>query len=150
VLDRECRRNQRNGMPFSLAMIDVDFFKQYNDRYGHARGDWVLKSIAHTLSGSLCRPADFVARYGGEEFAMILPDTDARGARETAERARLAVETLASAHEGSTIAPYVTISIGGCTAFGDEHAPQELIELADAELYEAKRQGRNRVLWTPS
>ncbi|MBK7002581.1 MAG: diguanylate cyclase [Rhodoferax sp.] len=150
TLVRELRRNAREGGNLSLAMIDVDYFKQYNDHYGHARGDWVLKSVARALSRVLSRPSDFVARYGGEEFVLIMPDTDAKGARAVAELARTAVEALAIAHEKSNVAPYITVSVGGSTVTAKNLSELELAQQADARLYDAKHHGRNRVVWHPT
>lgn len=147
ALAREFRRKEREASCLSVAMIDVDYFKQYNDRYGHARGDWALKAIARALSFALNRPADLVARYGGEEFALILPDTDAKGGRAVAESVRTAVELLHIPHELSPVAPYVTISLGGCSVVQTPPSAAQLMEIADARLYAAKQQGRNRVVW---
>jgi diguanylate cyclase (GGDEF)-like protein len=103
---------RRTKQPLSLLMIDIDFFKQYNDRYGHVRGDDCLKRIAETLRAGASRPRDFLARYGGEEFVLVLPDTDAKGAEHIAERCREAVANQAIEHGASTVAPHVTISVG--------------------------------------
>lgn len=147
MLVKEWRRSARNGLPMSLAMIDVDYFKPFNDHYGHAHGDTALRSVANVLTWQLNRPADMAARYGGEEFILMFPDTDAEGARELAEKARAALEALAIPHALSTVAPHVTISIGGVTMIGSEASPQILLEAADSALYEAKARGRNRVVW---
>ncbi len=147
TLEREYRRCQREAAPLSLAMIDVDFFKQYNDHYGHAKGDWVLKSVARALNCALGRPGDMIARYGGEEFVLVMPVTDAAGARKVAENARVAVEMLQLPHEASSVAPYVTISVGGSTLLDTVHDTQQLQEQADQQLYLAKQNGRNRVVW---
>ena len=146
-MEKEWRRADRNGLPLSLAMVDVDFFKPFNDNYGHARGDMVLKSVAKALSWGLHRPADMAARYGGEEFVLLFPDTDAEGARVLAEKVRASVEGLSIPHEYSDAAPHVTVSIGGATLMVDDGSPGTLIETADAMLYEAKSLGRNRVIW---
>ena len=147
ALSQEIGRCERSGQPFSLALIDIDYFKQYNDRYGHARGDEALKLVASTLAASLRRPADLVARYGGEEFALILPDADLDGGMELAEALRRAVEVLTIRHEDSSIAQHLTISIGGITTTDGNSTPNELITAADLQLYEAKRLGRNRIAW---
>lgn len=147
VLEREWRRAGRGTGPMSLAIIDVDYFKQYNDHYGHARGDQALKAVAKALSGGPHRSADFVARYGGEEFVMLFPGTSATGARELAETVRRAVETLCIPHEYSAIAPHLTVSIGGATRVDFETPGLALIEAADSMLYRAKAEGRNRVVW---
>jgi diguanylate cyclase (GGDEF)-like protein len=147
-LESEWRRCARSGSPLSLMIIDVDHFKAYNDNFGHAAGDRVLRSIALAMSGQVGRPGDLVARYGGEEFAILLPLTERRAARLMAEELRCLVEGLHLAHPHSPVAPVVTISIGGMTLIptGGQVLP-ELFNRADAALYEAKRQGRNRVFW---
>ena len=103
---------RRTDTGLAYLLLDIDFFKQFNDRYGHSAGDACLQRIADTLKASLLRAVDVVARYGGEEFVVLLPDTTADGAREVAERIRLRVEALGIPHAGSTIGPIVTLSIG--------------------------------------
>ncbi len=146
ALSREWRRCLRSREPLSLLMGDVDFFKQFNDRYGHQAGDECLKTVAETLRGKLRRPADIVARYGGEEFAAILPDTGTEGAMLVAEAMRSAVQALGLPHE-SSVAGVVTVSIGAASLVPQltEGMPR-LLSAADWALYEAKRQGRNCVL----
>ncbi|ANQ85577.1 diguanylate cyclase [Azoarcus olearius] len=147
VLEREWRRAGRGSGPMSVAIIDVDYFKQYNDHYGHARGDQALKAVAKALSGGPNRASDFVARYGGEEFVMLFPGTPADGARELAESVRHAVASLAIPHAHSAVAPHLTVSIGGATSDDYQSPGHALIEAADTMLYRAKAEGRNRVLW---
>jgi len=147
ILDREWKRCRRNEAPLSLAMVDVDFFKRYNDNYGHAPGDEVLKAVAKGLSNAVQRPSDVVARFGGEEFVMLFPDTDALGGRILAEKACLAVRELAIPHAFSQASSYVSVSVGGATLMGDENEPCDLIKAADSILYEAKQSGRDRALW---
>jgi diguanylate cyclase (GGDEF)-like protein len=145
-LDREWRRSARHGKPVSLVLMDIDFFKPFNDTYGHLEGDKCLKRVAQVLAGLSQRPADLVARYGGEEFAAILPDTAAAGAANLARSLRAGVEALAIPHAASAAAEVVTISAGLASEVpkaGDE--PQRLIEAADRMLYAAKEAGRNRV-----
>jgi len=138
---------RRTKQPLSLLMIDIDFFKQYNDRYGHVRGDDCLKRIAETLGAGASRPRDFLARYGGEEFVLVLPDTDAKGAAHIAERCRAAVANQAIPHEASSVAPHVTISIGvGTIVPTAESDPVQFIEVVDKRLYRAKQTGRNRLV----
>ncbi len=145
ALDSECRRAGRDRQPLSLLMMDVDFFKKYNDAYGHPAGDECLRKVAQALTGCARRPADLPARYGGEEFALILPSTHVEGASLVAETVRLGVEALAIPHIGSTVAAHVTLSLGIATLDPDHPvAVKELIERADAALYAAKRGGRNR------
>lgn len=150
VFDQEWRRCTRDGVPLSLIVVDVDHFKSYNDTYGHAAGDEVLRRIAATMQDALRRPGDFVARYGGEEFVILLPGIDRDGAQALAEHARADVEALNIPHSVSDVRPRVTISMGGATRYPMAGGPdQELFTLADAYLYEAKRAGRNRVVWAP-
>jgi diguanylate cyclase (GGDEF)-like protein len=130
---------QRAKADVAFLLLDVDRFKQYNDRYGHAAGDVCLQRIARALQDSLLRPVDLAARYGGEEFVVLLPDTTARGAQDVAERIRLTVEGLGIAHADSPVAPVVTLSIGvaHASAAGGVDAGR-LFALADSALYEAK------------
>lgn len=148
ALLQEIARSLRSGQTFSLGLIDVDYFKQYNDHYGHAAGDTTLKLIAKTLTEALRRPTDLVARYGGEEFVFILPESDAPGGVEVAEAIRQMVADLGIEHEKSGVAPHVTVSVGGITVTGRQGSPEELLVAADRQLYDAKRLGRNRVCWS--
>jgi diguanylate cyclase (GGDEF)-like protein len=140
----EQRRGFRDQPPLSLLMIDIDCFKPYNDTYGHQKGDECLRAVARAIAGTLWRAGDFAARYGGEEFAVILPDTPMAGAAMIAERLRAAVENLAIAHVGSTVSDRITLSVGGVVASAPYLPPQQLLSGADAALYRAKRDGRNR------
>lgn len=145
-LSMEMARSVRNQSPLALIMLDVDFFKRYNDRYGHQAGDDCLRQIAVTLKGGLRRPADLVARYGGEEFACILPETSFDDAMALACELEQRVRGKNILHESSDAAKVVTISLGvagrqGNTA-GDASA---LLAEADAQLYKAKNAGRGRV-----
>jgi len=125
----------------------VDFFKRYNDGYGHAQGDECLKSVARCFSQALMRPGDLAARYGGEEFVCILPDTTLEGALEVAERIRQRLKGLALPHAHSEAGPCVSVSLGVASVHPDEdQSPLELIERADLKLYEAKKQGRDRAV----
>ena len=147
VYKKEWARSARNQTPFSLAMVDVDYFKQYNDHYGHAMGDITLRTIAQTLNSILRRPADLLARYGGEEFVMLLPETDAAPARSIADTSLQAIVDLNIPHQFSNIADMVTISIGLATIhIDDKTSSQTFLELADQNLYQAKQRGRNRVI----
>jgi diguanylate cyclase (GGDEF)-like protein len=145
-LDKEWRRAFRAKTEMSLIMIDVDYFKPYNDFYGHQGGDECLRVVAKILKESLRRPGDLLCRYGGEEFAVILPDTPLAGAAIVAENLRLAVEKAGVPHRHSRAAGHVTISLGvGC---GKPHLggePVDLIKVADQALYESKSRGRNTV-----
>lgn len=146
-IDDEAARAARNQLPLSLILVDIDWFKAYNDRYGHQAGDECLKLVAATLRAGLRRPADVAARYGGEEMALILPETGHQGAYELAEKLRLAVKALEIAHTGSE-RTIVTASLGVAT-LGDgapAGSSAELIRRADAALYIAKEAGRDRVM----
>ena len=142
-LAAEVARAARAQSPLTLIMLDVDFFKRYNDRYGHQAGDDCLRQIAHTLKQSLRRPADLVARYGGEEFACILPDTPLTHAMQMAQELEHQVRQAAIAHNCSDAADIVTISLGVASQTGNSTAPA-LLALADAQLYRAKNAGRAR------
>ena len=147
TLLREWRRSSRQRRPLSILLCDVDFFKQFNDGYGHQVGDECLKAVARTLKDVLRRPADMVARYGGEEFAAVLPDTDIAGALQVAEALRAAVEALGITHRFSRATKVVTISVGAATAVParQDGSPMPLLKMADEALYAAKENGRNRV-----
>jgi diguanylate cyclase (GGDEF)-like protein len=144
LIEIEFGRAMRDGVPLSLIMIDVDRFKQFNDKYGHTAGDECLSSIALALKGVLQRPADIAARYGGEELAVLLPNTPQAGALAIAERMRRAVRALGIAHDANPDR-LVTISLGvGCLLRRlSARRPRDLIEAADAALYAAKERGRD-------
>ncbi len=128
----------------SLIMIDLDFFKEYNDYYGHLKGDECLHLVAATLTRICNRPYDLVARYGGEEFAVLLPGMDARGAARTAEHIQKAIADLKIEHVNSSVNTYLTISMGVASARCDQQVqPKELLAAADSALYDAKNSGRN-------
>mgnify|MGYP000227023029 CR=1 FL=1 len=144
--EKEWRRSLREGSPVSVIMIDIDYFKKYNDNYGHGEGDVCLRTVAHTLRGCLNRSMDFVARYGGEEFIVLLPATEAAGAAIMAETMRKAIVAKQLPHAYSECADYVSISLGVATVIpvmGLER--DELVKSADEMLYKAKDAGRNRV-----
>ena len=146
VAEEEWKRSMREYTPISLIMIDIDYFKEYNDVYGHQMGDVCLYSIAKILAGQLRRAADFIARYGGEEFAIVLPNTNAENARLMGERMRRAVEEARIKAGKDVISPWVTISVGVATTTAefDQHN-DVLIKAADKCLYQSKAEGRNRV-----
>jgi diguanylate cyclase (GGDEF)-like protein len=147
ALEREWKRAQRLKVPFSLIMIDIDFFKKYNDHYGHQGGDTCLASVAKALSGACRRQTDMLARYGGEEFVALLFHAPRDDARRIGESLRQAVEQLGLEHVGNTTG-VVTISLGGATCIPSaDHSPEALLACADAALYRAKANGRNRVEW---
>jgi diguanylate cyclase (GGDEF)-like protein len=146
TLDKEIRRTARDGAFISLILMDIDFFKKFNDSYGHAAGDECLKKVAEALVGVVKRASDFVARYGGEEFAIILPATDSKGAIHIAEKVRRKVAELNIRHGNSDIADHITLSLGVATVAADKSTrPIDLFNSADASLYLAKNTGRNRV-----
>lgn len=147
TLAHEQERARRNGKPCSVILSDVDYFKKYNDHYGHVAGDACLRHVAAALAGGLRRPADLAARYGGEEFVLILPETDREGARAVAENIRANIAALALEHADSPFGQ-LTISLGAFTGYAtsDEWAPDHWIRAADALLYEAKAAGRDRVV----
>lgn len=147
ALDLEWRRASRTGAPLSLIMIDTDFFKPFNDAYGHQRGDDCLTLLANTLRYALNRPGDMVARYGGDEFIILIPGTDAEGAAEIAEAMRVRVEGMEITHKGSPDDKVVTISLGVVTGYPTRgFSAGELVAAADEALYRAKDEGRNRFI----
>ncbi|SFB79342.1 diguanylate cyclase (GGDEF) domain-containing protein [Marinospirillum celere] len=145
TLKREASRLARSGKPLGLIMMDIDFFKPFNDHYGHGKGDECLIKVAAALQAVIKRPGDLLARYGGEEFIALLPETDLEGVKQVAEDLRLAVEQLDYPHEYSQVAPRVTLSVGGVSALASELSEAELLKQADEALYEAKKAGRNQV-----
>jgi diguanylate cyclase (GGDEF)-like protein len=147
VFRQEWRRGARDGTPLSLIYCDIDFFKGYNDTYGHQAGDECLRRVARVLAEAAHRPADLAARYGGEEFIVLLVDTGPVGASILAERMRVRVESLRIAHRGSSAGAFLTTSFGVATLTPRPGLrPEELVERADRALYAAKQRGRNRVV----
>lgn len=144
VWQTEWQRATRQGTPLAVIMLDVDFFKRYNDHYGHQAGDACLQQVASILSGGMHRAGELVARYGGEEFVLVLPGADRADACASAERIRAAVQAAAIAHADSPLGPVVTVSVGVAadTPRMGTH-PEHLLRAADAALYRAKAQGRN-------
>ena len=147
-LDREWKRTLREGSQISLLLLDIDYFKSFNDKYGHQVGDDCLRAIAIAVSKAV-RATDIAARYGGEEIAVILPSTDAPGAVEVAEKVRAAIEGLKFTPGQPEGGASVTASVGVATALarfgGTMRMPESLLLAADTALYKAKREGRNRV-----
>ncbi|MES2757424.1 MAG: diguanylate cyclase [Pseudomonadota bacterium] len=146
-MEKEQRRAKRTGISLTMLMIDIDFFKAYNDHYGHQQGDDTLIRVANALAGSLQRPLDLIARYGGEEFAVVLPDMDSAGGARVAENLRQRIAQLAIPHAAASASRFVTVSIGVATQA--PHNPVEVAQLigaADRALYAAKRCGRDRVV----
>ena len=145
-LQREWRRHERVGKPLTLVMLDVDHFKSYNDRHGHAEGDACLRAVAAALASRVERAGDLLARYGGEEFAVVLVDTPEDGALAFAERLRSAVEAARLPHGALPGVEHVTVSVGVASAVPHrDGTPASLIEAADLALYDVKQAGRNRV-----
>jgi len=148
-LQAEWRHVQRHQRCLAILMIDIDYFKPYNDCYGHLVGDTCLRQVAGVLKAGMHRAHDLAARYGGEEFICLLPECDLDGAITKAEALRAAVEGLALPHAASPLAPILTLSIGAAATLPVAHLnPERLVATADAMLYQAKQAGRNRVLGT--
>jgi len=146
-LSNEWRRAIRNSSSVSLIMIDIDFFKAYNDIYGHLQGDDCLRRVAGEIQRTLKRSSDIVARYGGEEFAVVLPATDLKGAIKIAQLIHENIIALNIRHEGSTVMDCVTVSLGVASEIPKiDSKCDSLIKKADEALYKAKRSGRNRVV----
>jgi diguanylate cyclase (GGDEF)-like protein len=147
ALAQEWRDGLRRAEPLTLAMLDIDHFKPFNDHYGHQAGDEALRRVAAVLADAVHRPHDMAARYGGEEFMLLLPGTDADGAHRVAEGVRTAIEGLAVAHRASSAAPVLTVSIGCvCAVPRPDLAVHDFLRLADERLYRAKQAGRNCVV----
>lgn len=146
VMEVEWANAKRNHQPLSLLMVDIDYFKQYNDHYGHIHGDDCLKRVANTLSNVATRSRDFFARFGGEEFIVVLPETDATAANMIAERCRSLIFKAQIPHEKSLVSQMLTISIGVSTII-PTHSEQSIdfIAAVDRQLYQAKEKGRNRI-----
>lgn len=148
-LEKEINLSFRQKKPLSLLIIDIDFFKEYNDNYGHIKGDHCLKTVAQLLNSSLKRKSDFVARYGGDEFIIILPNTEKQGAINIITEIKQAMAFASIKHQYSQAESRVTLSIGGHTTFGyKKYKPEILIKEADDSLYWIKNQGRNDFLVT--
>ena len=146
LLQQEWARASRHKTVLSLLLVDIDYFKQFNDHYGHLAGDDCLKQVAQKLAVNLLRPADAVCRYGGEEFACILPNTDYVGAKTFAERLCKSIAGVQIQHSFSKVERVVTVSIGvASVVLPGTSKPSDLINSADTALYEAKRTGRNKV-----
>ena len=146
AIEYEWRRSCRHQHPISLLMMDIDFFKTYNDHYGHLAGDECLKTIAREISTVVRRPADLFARYGGEEFVFLLPDIESRGAAFIAQKVQETIKRVNVSHAYSTVAGYITLSIGVATRVPQEgQSHNDLINAADKMLYLAKQNGRNRI-----
>jgi diguanylate cyclase (GGDEF)-like protein/PAS domain S-box-containing protein len=146
-LNDEWRRARRDGAPLGLIIADIDYFKAYNDTYGHVRGDEILYAVAQAISATLKRPMDMVARYGGEEFVILLPNTDLCGAAQVAHEIKTAVQDLKIKHRASKAGEYVTLSFGVASLLPEGAAPaRSIVESADRALYRAKALGRDHVV----
>lgn len=144
---QEWKRTKREKQPISLVLFDLDFFKQYNDQYGHLQGDECLRNIAELVSSVINRPGDLFARFGGEEFILLLPNTPEAGALMVANQCRELVESLAMPHHKSSISEVVTISVGVCSLVPETGLTEhDMLDLTDQALYCAKDRGRNRVV----
>lgn len=146
-LDYQWQQMTREQAPLAVILCDIDYFKQYNDAYGHLAGDDCLRLVAQVLHSTLSRPGDLVARYGGEEFAAVLPQTNEEGAIAVAQRMQLALAQLKLRHDYSPVSPHVTVSMGvACTIPSHQRSIHNLLDEADQLLYQAKQQGKNRIL----
>lgn len=146
VIEEEWKRSMREYTPISVIMADIDYFKDYNDTYGHQLGDICLYSVSKIMGGQLKRASDFIARYGGEEFVIVLPNTNAENARIMAERLRRSVEEARIKTGNDAVSPWVTVSIGVATTTAEyEQLSSVLVKAADQALYKSKSEGRNRV-----
>lgn len=146
ILTQEIRRARRKGYPLALIMLDVDYFKRFNDRYGHSAGDDCLRLVANAITGTLGRPADLAIRYGGEEFTVLLPETNSVGANQIIEEIIVSIRALEIEHTEHPLG-YVTVSGGVVTSYparDDGITPDSMIKAADTLLYRAKHNGRNR------
>lgn len=146
VLDEEWNRARRSRRPLSLIYLDVDYFKPFNDTYGHGAGDDCLRRLATAMSNALHRSGDFIARHGGEEFMILLPYTDSDEAQGIAHRLSAIIDALAIPHAASSVADHVTVSMGVVSVDPDAALkPGDIVAAADQALYAAKRAGRHRV-----
>ena len=145
-LDQEWKNAARSGQPLSVILLDIDYFKQYNDFYGHIRADERLTQVAQTLMLATGRPGDLVARFGGEEFVLLLPETGAATAREIAECCQRMIGNMGIPHEKSPISPSLTVSMGVGTATPlAQTDAMDFMHSVDQLLYAAKQNGRNRI-----
>ncbi|MTW09881.1 diguanylate cyclase [Pseudoduganella eburnea] len=148
IYESEWQRATRHAHTMSVALLDIDCFKQYNDHYGHPAGDRALRAVSRVARNAMRRPCDIAARYGGEELVILMPETDAAQGLYVAESIREAVAQLLIPHEQSVASPVLTVSIGGATLpLGEQESAAALFEAADSALYRAKEAGRNRVNW---
>ncbi|MGE8185885.1 diguanylate cyclase domain-containing protein [Pseudomonas sp. NPDC086278] len=145
VLEREWSSAQRTGLPLSLLILDIDYFKQFNDHYGHLKGDECLRRVAQTLALAANRPRDFIARIGGEEFVWLLPETDAESARLVARKCLHLIRQQHIPHESSAVSAVLSLSLGvGTITAAQEATALDFVEQVDQLLYKAKHNGRMR------
>jgi diguanylate cyclase (GGDEF)-like protein len=146
-LTREWQLARREQFALAVILCDLDYFKLYNDRFGHQQGDTCLQQVAQALLSAVKRPTDLVARYGGEEFAVILPRTSANNALKVAEKMRQQIKTLSLTHPDSLVGDYVSLSIGISAVIPcSKYTKKQLLVTADQALYQAKKQGRDRAI----
>jgi len=146
LLNNEFHRSKREQQPLSLVIGDIDFFKNYNDTFGHLQGDTCLVEVADAINSAITRATDTVMRYGGEEFAVLLPNTNAKGAKVVAERIQKEMASKAIRHPLSSVSGVVTLSLGiAVTLQEDDHEPSDLVKRADKALYMSKSEGRNMI-----
>jgi len=151
TLEQQWKLAQRMQSPIALILCDIDFFKPYNDHYGHLAGDYCLKVLAEVLSQSVRRPVDLVARYGGEEFVVLLPETSTDGALHVASLIQATLRKRAIPHQFSSVSTYLTLSMGVAGGVPSQaEAPRDLIDAADKALYRAKEAGRDRIVCQPN
>lgn len=147
VMEVEWSNAMRNHQPLSLIMLDIDYFKQYNDHYGHIQGDDCLRRVAKVLTSAAARSRDFIARFGGEEFVVVLPETDAQAAMNVAERCRNLIFKEQIFHENSQVSQLLTVSLGVGTIVPNRNDKlMHFVEEVDQKLYHAKQKGRNRIV----
>jgi len=147
-LQQEWKRLKTEGSPLSLIMIDIDYFKLYNDAYGHQAGDECLRQVAHVFQSAAMRSSDLAARYGGEEFAILLPNTDEAGVEQVARSIQVELDSLRLPHQRSLVSSNVTCSMGGASTVPmDSGGIGQLVSAADRALYLAKERGRNQYIF---
>jgi len=150
VLEREWLSARQQQQPLSLIMMDIDYFKQFNDHYGHLKGDEVLRTVAQLLSQAGLRGRDFLARFGGEEFALVLPNTDLAAAHMVAERCRQQIFKAQIPHAASDISQLLTLSMGvGCMVPKQQDDLHAFVDQVDRWMYQAKKSGRNQIIRQP-
>lgn len=149
LFDQQWHYTKRNNTRFSLAIIDIDYFKNYNDNYGHKKGDEVLKKVANALIDSVKRPQDSISRFGGEEFVLLLPEINMQGFCHVLQNVKDNINKLNIIHEKSTVSNKLTVTIGGVLGVPSQKNSQQLFFAeADKNLYHGKNRGRNQIVVT--